>query len=325
MRSLVAGVTSVAYLACASPVFAQQFPYEGWFDATLITKLDVSTIRGSIAVVAGGSDRVHITAIVTVRVAWDSPANSVELARQVAKAPPIERDGSTIRLRPPTDSAQSRAVTVSYEVRVPPGLEVETNSDSGATTIRGLTGPVRVHTQSAAIELGGLKGPVSATTGSGAVSAEDLSGAITVTTSSSGVTARRIGSSLQVRTNSGEVDAELSGNADVDVETESSAIKLRGLKGRLVANTQSGRVTVEGVPQQPWTVTTGSSSVELTFGPRADVSVDAESRSGDITIEGASLKGSAGKHKVEGTVGGGGPLLRIRTGSGAIRLRFAQN
>ena len=325
MRSLVAVVASVAYLAGASPVFAQRFSFEGFFDASLITKLDVSTLRGSISVVAGGSDRVSVTAIVTVRVASDSPANSVELAQQVAKAPPIERNGSTIQLRPPTDSAQRRAVTVSYDVRVPPGLEVEANNDSGATTIRGLTGPGRVQTQSAAIALAELKGPVSATTGSGAVSADDLSGAVTVTTSSSGVTARRIGSSLQVRTTSGEVDAELSGDANVDVETESSAIKLRGLKGRLVASTQSGRVTVEGVPQQPWTVTTGSSSVELTFGSRVDLSVDAESRSGDITIEGASVKGSADKHKVEGTVGGGGPLLRIRTTSGAIRLRFPQN
>jgi DUF4097 and DUF4098 domain-containing protein YvlB len=325
MRLLVAVVASVAYLACASPVFAQRFTFDGFFDAALITKLDVSTQRGSISVVAGGSDRVQITAIVTARLAVDSPANSVELAQQIAKAPPIERDGSTIRLRPPTDPAQRRAVTVSYEVRVPPGLDVETNSDSGATSIRGLTGPVRVRTESAAIDLGALSGPVSVATGSGAVSADDLSGAVTVTTSSSGVTGRRIGSSLHVRTNSGEVDAELSGNGDVDVETESSAIKLRGLKGGFVANTQSGRVTVEGVPQQPWTVTTGSSSVELRFDSRADLSVDAESRSGDITIAGASVKGSADKHKVQGTIGGGGPLLRIRTGSGAIQLRFAQN
>jgi hypothetical protein len=323
MRPLVFCLAAVAYVAGASPAFAQRFPFEGWFDAAGLTKLDVSTIRGTIAVVVGDADRVRITALVTVRVAWDTPANAVELAQQVAKAPPIERDGSTIRLRPPSDPAQRRAATVSYEVRIPPGLEVETNSDSGATTMSGLAGPVRVHTESAAIEISSLKGPVSVTTGSGAVTADDISGAFMVRTASSGLTARRIGASLQVRTGSGEVDAELSGTGDVDVETSSSAVKLRGLKGGLVANTQSGRVTVEGVPQQPWIVTTGSSSVEITLPPRTGLSIDAESRSGDITIEGADVKGSTTKHKVEGTVGAGGPLLRVRTGSGSVRIGFA--
>jgi DUF4097 and DUF4098 domain-containing protein YvlB len=325
MRPVVAGAAALAYLTCASPVLAQRFTFDGFFDAAGVTTLDVSTERGSITVVAGAADRVHITAVVTARLAWDSPANAVDVARELAKAPPIEADGSTIRLRPPTDSVQKRAATVSYEVQVPPNLQVEISTDSGAASVRGVSGPVRVRTQSSAIELAALTGPVSATTESGAVSADDLSGGLTVTTSSSGVTARRIASSLQVRTQSGEVDAELSGNGDVDVETGSSAIKVRGLKGGFIANTQSGRVTVDGMPQQPWTVNTGSSSVELALPSGAGLSIDAESRSGDITIEGARLKGAADKHKVQGTVGEGGPLLLIRTGSGAIRLRFAPN
>src|SRR5262245_12693980 len=112
MRSLVVVVTMAVLLSGASPALAQRFTFEGWFDAAGVSVLDVTTLRGSIAVVAGDADRVRVTAIVTVRVAWDTPANAVDLAQQVAKAPPIERDGATIRLRPPTDSAQRRATTV---------------------------------------------------------------------------------------------------------------------------------------------------------------------------------------------------------------------
>src|SRR5262245_24545045 len=324
MRALVVVAAVVACLSGAGPAFAQQFVFDNFFDATGVANVDIATIRGTISVVAGEADRVRVVATVRVHVDRNTPANASDLAQQVAKAPPIERDGATIRLRPPTDSAQSRAVTVSYEVRVPAGLAVQTRSDSGDTTVRDTSGPVRVRTESAAITVDSLKGAIALTTGSGAVSASDVSGATEVTTGSGGLSARRIAGSLHVRTDSGEVDAELSGEGDVDVESGSSAIKVRGVRGGLVATTQSGRVTLDAVPQKPWTVTTGSSGVEIAILRPTDLSLDADSRSGDVTIEGGNLKGSVTKHAVRGNVGNGGPVLRVRTDSGAIRIRFPQ-
>jgi hypothetical protein len=126
---------------------------------------------------------------------------------------------------------------------------------------------------------------------------------------------------LKVRTQSGQVDAALSGSGDVDVETGSSAILLRGLRGGLTARTQSGRLSVQGAPGRQWSATTGSSSVSLDIDTNDGFSIDASSRSGDIETQGARVQGSIAKHAVKGAVDGGGPLLRISTGSGAIRIR----
>ena len=108
----------------ASPALAQRFPFERSFDVTGPAALDVSTIRGKIEVTVGEPGRIVVSGTATVRVDWNVPANAAELAKRVADNPPIQREGQTLKLRSPSDAAEQRAVTVSYQVRVPPETDV---------------------------------------------------------------------------------------------------------------------------------------------------------------------------------------------------------
>lgn len=314
---------SLALLAilCPSLAIAQEFRFERTFDAAGQSTLDVSTQRGRIEVVAGEAGRIVVTGAATVRVGWNVPADAVDIARRVAAAPPIERDGNTLRLRRPSDAAAQRAVTVSYRVQVPPNTEVRTSSDSGATSVRGIAGAVDVKTQSAAIDLGGLAGTSTVATGSGAIDAAGLKGALLVTTRSGSFAGSDLGASLHVRTQSGSIDATLTGSGDVDVETASSSIRLHGVRAKLTAKTQSGQIAVRGVPGADWSATTGSSAVTLVIDAASAFTLDASSRSASVVVEGAAVQGTVGKRAVVGTVNGGGPQVRIRTGSGAIRVQ----
>jgi hypothetical protein len=147
-----------ANLVAATPAFAQRFPFERTVQVDGPIRLDVETRRGKVDVSPGETGHVVIEGVVTVRVGWDVPANAVELARQVGLNPPVAQDGDTIRLRPPAQADEQRAVTVSYQVRVPPDTRVQVASDSGAITVRGIGGTVGVKTQSAAIDLATLGG-----------------------------------------------------------------------------------------------------------------------------------------------------------------------
>lgn len=307
-------------LGFAAPALAQRLPFERPYDVTGRITLDVSTMRGRIDVTAGEAHRVVIGGAATVRIGWDVPADALEIAKRIAANPPIERSGNTFRLRPPADRTDQKAVTVSYQVQVPPDTEVIAVSDSGATTIRKVGGRVSVRTQSASIELHELGGAVTVNTGSGAVAVDGVAGALEVTTSSSSITGTELGGSVRVRTGSGAVDVGLTGTDDVDVETSSSGIRIVGARGGLKTNTQSGRVIAQGAPGRPWTVSTGSGSVEMTVAAPA-VTIDAETGSGSVTVEGAQVAGSVTKKKVEGTVGGGGPRLGVNSRSGSIRLK----
>ena len=282
MRTIAATALLVAiHAASPAPAFAQRIVFERSFDVTKAATLDVTTVRGKIEVVAGEPGRIVVTGTATVRVGWDVPSNAEDLARQVAAAPPGERDGDTVRRSPPADGAARRAVTVSYQVRVPPATRLTSTSESGATTVRGLTGHVTVRTQSGAIDLASLAG-VEVRSGSGTIEADGVTGPLAA-------------------------------------QTSSSTIRLRNLGGSATITTQSGRVDLEGMPG-PWTITTGSSSVHLAIA-RSGFTLDAASRSGSIEVDGASVEGAVAKRKVAGTIGGGGQLVKVNTGSGAIRLK----
>jgi hypothetical protein len=80
---------------------------------------------------------------------------------------------------------------------------------------------------------------------------------------------------------------------------------------------------VQGSPRRNWTVTTGSSSIELTLDPGDRFDLDAVTGSGSIAVEGGSVQGTAAQRAVKGTVGGGGETVRLNTRSGSIQIRLA--
>jgi hypothetical protein len=323
MRTIPAVVVVIALQVAGSPAMAQRLPFQKSLDARGVTTLDVSTIRGKINVVSGETDRIQVGGAVTIRIGIDVPENPLEIAQKIAANPPIERVGDTVRLRPPADARDRRAVTVNYDVRVPANTKILTVSDSGETTIAGLTGVVDVRTQSGAIGLQRIGGGATISTGSGDVLVEGTRGSLTVTTSSSAFTARALGGNLHVRTMSGAVNAGFEGAGDVDIETGSSSIQLRGVRGAVTAASRSGRITVEGKPDRQWAVSTGSGSIDVAVAS-PPVTLDATTGSGSVRVDGAAVNGSVSKRAVNGAIGSGGPPVRISTRSGSIRLTIGR-
>jgi hypothetical protein len=48
--------------------------------------------------------------------------------------------------------------------------------------------------------------------------------------------------------------------------------------------------------------------------------VDASNQSGTIALSGAPVKGTVSKRQIAGTIGSGGPLMRVVSRSGSIRI-----
>ena len=319
-RSLVAGVFLLAALSIAAPASAQRFAFERTYDVASSPVIDVSTTRGKINVRTGEPGRVVVSGAATVRVGLTVPANALELAQKVAKKPPIEQVGDGLRLRSPSDPAEDRAMTVNYDLRVPPNARVIAVSDSGAIELRDVAGHVEVRTQSSAISLISL-GAADVETGSGAVRLDGATGAVRITTSSSAITARGLSGGLHARTGSGRVIASFTGAGPVNVGTSSSAIELNGVSGGLTTITESGRTTITGVPSAPWDVTAGSGSIDVGFESAVNATLRATTGSGSVDTPDRMVKGSIEKRHVEGAIGDGGPTVRLASRSGSIRVR----
>lgn len=282
-RLLVVGVQILAALSIAVPAAAQRFAFERTYDVSAAPVVDVSTTRGKINIRVGEPGRIVVAGAATVRLGLSAPGNAVSLAQKVAANPPIERSGDRLRLRSPSDPAENRAMTVNYEMRVPPDTRVIAVSDSGAIDVRDVAGHVEVRTQSSAISLMSLAS-ADIETGSGAVRLDGASGAIRISTSSSAITAQRLRGGLQTRT-------------------------------------ESGRTILSGTPSQPWEVSAGSGSIEVDFQSPIKATLSATAGSGSVYTPERLITGSVERQRVEGAIGGGGPVVRLYSRSGSIRVR----
>ena len=290
-----------ATFALATPALAQRVPFTRTFDVGATPALEVTTGRGKIAVRTGAPGRIVVNGLVTVRFGVNVPSDAMTVAQGVAASPPVRHDGDLVVLSTPTDGRERRAVTVSYEVEVPPATRVTTTSESGETTVAGVEGPLAVKTQSAAITVQRTRGDATVGTGSGAVKLDDVGATTRVTTQSSSVTAEDVRGSLRVETGSGAVLIGLSGPGSIHVRTSSSGVRVQGLAGAADVETGSGRI-------------------EVTLASKASPRVDLSTRSGSVALEGVDVDGTVEKRHVTGSVGPGGELVRLVSRSGSIRL-----
>ena len=159
-----------------------------------------------------------------------------------------------------------------------------------------------------------------ASTGSGSITDDGVGADAKLSTGSGGIHATGLQGGFSVGTGSGSIYAEQTGSGDVRAETGSGSIELRDLHGALKAQTGSGSIKAGGTPLGPWRLDTGSGSVELWTGSSGLV-LDASTGSGGIHCD-REVAGQSHeeKHHLSGKIGEGGPLVRIETGSGSIRV-----
>ena len=277
---------AVAALA-ASP--AMMLAADGTFDKTFhvsgSVELSVATGSGYIHVSPGSDSEVHIIGHVHANhwSGWGDGGGSPEdRVKQVVSNPPIEQSGNTINVGKHTSYHN---VSIDYDITTPKGTNLEANSGSGD------------------LHLTDIGGSLKANTGSGTIEATGISGRVVL------------------GTGSGDIRAEMHAAPDVKAETGSGSIKLRGVNGGLFAETGSGDIDVEGQPGTNWKLETGSGSVTLDTGGRAKFSLDATTGSGSVHSDPPiTTHGSLERHHVTGDINGGGPTVRVETGSGDVRI-----
>jgi hypothetical protein len=208
---------------------------------------------------------------------------SEERVREIAANPPIEQTGSIVHVG--THQENMHNISIDYEIQAPARTYLEAGSGSGDISDDGVGVNARLNTGSGTIHATGLK------------------------------------ESFTVETGSGDIYAEQTGSGDVKANTGSGTIELKNISGGLRAQTGSGDIKLGGDPKSDWRVQTGSGSVELWPG-HSGFTLDASTGSGSIKTDHEMLvQGSIeSHHHLTGKINGGGPTLRVETGSGDIHV-----
>jgi len=258
---------------------------DGTFDKTLQVNgqvmLTVSTGSGYIHISPGSGTEVHIVGHVHAN-GWGFGASADDRVHQVVSNPPIEQTGNIVTIGRHMDWVHN--VSIDYDITVPHGTQLEASSGSGDLRLQDVGGPLKANTGSGSIQVSGATGIVALQTGSG------------------------------------DIRADLHAAQDVKAHTGSGGIHLQGVAGSLYAQTGSGDVEVGGQPTLGWKIQTGSGSVTLNTGS-SRFTLDATTGSGDVHSDPPiSTHGSLERHHVQGDINGGGPTVRVETGSGDIRI-----
>jgi hypothetical protein len=267
--------------------------------------LDVDTGSGRIEVRPGPGNEAFIRGEIRVnrRGIFRRRGDKGEIVQAVIDNPPIELKDGRLRVGRFDDRGLGRRVSISYEITVPANTETIASSGSGSISVVDIAAPVETSAGSGSIKLENIGGAVDASTGSGSIRADGVAGA------------------FKGSTGSGSIEMSQTAPGDVKVSTGSGSTSLTGVIGALRANAGSGRITVEGRMAGDWDLDTGSGSVRVTLPADAAFDIEAESNSGSIDIDHPlTVQGRISERRITGEVRGGGPRLKIDTGSGGVRV-----
>jgi hypothetical protein len=305
-RSVLASFTIALVVLFASiTVFASSL--QGQFERTLQVSgpvdLEVLTRSGDVTVRAGSGGSVFIRGKIHVGDHWLMGGREADV-HEIEQHPPIRQDGNRIHI----EYVNMRNISVDYEISVPADTTIRTRSGSGDQIIEGTHGNVDTQTGSGDVKLANLTGELQLQTGSGNIRARHVSGAV------------------KGGTGSGDVEIEEVASGNIDLHTGSGNITARGVQGEFHGETGSGDVTAEGTQTGSWEIHTGSGNVHVRVPANAAFDADISTSSGTVDVGEPiemTVQGRVGDtHKqIRGKVHGGGPLLRVRTGSGDIHIQ----
>ena len=299
------GLVAMTSLLLASTALFASTP-QGTFEKTFTVSgpvdLEVLTRSGDVTVRAGSSGSVVIRGKIYVGDSWFAGRREADV-HQIEQNPPIRQSGNSIHI----DYVNARNISVDYDITVPVETAIRTRSGSGDQTIEGTKGNADVQTGSGDVKLRNVTGEVRLQTGSGDVRAHEIAGLV------------------HGGTGSGDVEVEEKASGDVDLHTGSGNLTARGVQGSFRGETGSGDITAEGTQSGSWEIHSGSGNVHVHLPSNAAFDADISSSSGSVDVGAPvemTVQGRIGDmHKsIHGKVRGGGPLLRIRTGSGDIHI-----
>ncbi|MFB3789378.1 MAG: DUF4097 domain-containing protein [bacterium] len=135
------------------------------------------------------------------------------------------------------------------------------------------------------------------------------------------VTVREVSAAVKLESVNGKIEAEAC-TGPLRAETVNGSVHLANTASWVQAETVNGSVDIQmaGAPDKDSSVETVNGSVRIQLPGESGLTLDLENSNGGMHFENRTFAGDRQKHKVQGTIHGGGPVLRIRTVNGSITL-----
>src|SRR5438552_18611151 len=260
LRSLLVFLAGIVGLvSCnAGPSVSGTFDHN--YNVTGPIRLEITNSSGDVDITGSSDGKVHVRGEVRASgFGFDNPQKRLD---DTLANPPIEQRGDTVRIG--KEISRMRNVSIAYTIQVPRDTEVSATVASGAQTIRGVRGPVKVQAASGSIRVEKIERDTQLTTLSGTVSATDIGDDVRVSSASGSVTVSNARGDVRVNAISGIISVSNPGGR-IEADTASGEVEIHGAAKDVKAHAASGRVFVQGNPgaDNYWELRTVSGAVQL--------------------------------------------------------------
>ncbi len=234
---------------------------------------------------------------------------------------------------------------IRFQVTVPKDYNVDLETQGGSIKVADLDGAVRAHTAGGSLRFGNITdtvwgrtsggsiklvsagGPADIKTSGGSIEVGDVVDDVRAQTSGGSLRFGRVQGSIWGKTSGGSIKVE-SCDGEVDVQTSGGSIKLESVGGNVNAKTSGGsiRAVMTAQPEREYSLRTSAGSITVTLVPDVTIDVDAETSAGSVSTDfpvTSVIQGKIPKNRLKGSINGGGPMLKLRTSAGSIRLQKA--
>ncbi len=228
---------------------------------------------------------------------------------------------------------------------------VTAETGGGSVEVTNGDGDMNLRTGGGAIKINSAKGRVSAETGGGAISVGGSQQAVMVQTGGGSIDVQRCGSDVRASTGGGNIEVgDVGGRVDsetgggsirvgsakgfVNVSTGGGTLQLWKLSSGARAESGGGSITAEFLSMNTnSTLETSVGDVIVYISPNAKITVNAAvdmanghriiSAFSDLKVSSEGGEWGPRTYTAQGSINGGGPVLKVRTTSGNIEFRRA--
>jgi DUF4097 and DUF4098 domain-containing protein YvlB len=201
-----------------------------------------------------------------------------------------------------------------YVIHVPRKTELNRiTSSNGSIHVEDIEGSADLKTSNGPLRVESLNGTLTAHTSNGSLTAENVAGPMALRTSNNSIRAERVSAGIEATTSNGSITVHFDDKAAVS----SAPLKFETNNGRI-------DITMPTPPKSEIRAQTSNSSITLRLPPNTSAKIRAETSHGEVRSDFISDSAEGEQHgrrqTLEETIGGGGPLIRLHTSNGSIRL-----
>jgi hypothetical protein len=206
-------------------------------------------------------------------------------------------------------------------IRLPRSTSTTISTAGGSIQATAL-GNVRLRTSGGSITAEEVAGRADLNTSGGSIGARGIGGDVDADTSGGGIRIAGVRGAVRADTSGGSIDVDTA-SGDVVASTSGGGIRVRGADGRVEAQTSGGSIDVAFTAGngRGGDLSTSGGGIAAAIDPGVKLSIDAASSGGGVNAEiPITITGAMSRRTLKGDLNGGGPLLRMRTSGGGVRI-----